>query len=321
MFSTAITPLTDGHKQRSRHMGHNQNIIWGPLQTFSTHNFADTYSSLLKTLCNGDFELPHDEEPIMPTLQEMHRMAAASPASTASFWLLKQELAYRHLYGMDAMHIGKLFVPTVPSKYMREDHLASSGVPGLGGFGESSLTPGEAQARGFEHGHDKKTSIPKSHVIQRAVLKRTCEMQRHGLSDIASTAASPRVDEDAATMENVAAERAENSHAIDAMSTYNQQLISYATTRQYESSVLPGRQLGIELPPSPFSALQQRQSKYDGLLEVDETTTRDFVEIVEQEPAAHIAREQRKASAEHRRPLSAYSQIPLTGNSLTLQPS
>ena len=122
-------------------------------------------------------------------------------------------------------------------------------------------------------------------------------------------------------MENGAAERAENSHAIGAMSTYNQQLIAYATTRQYESSVLPGRQLGIELPPSPFSALQQRQSKYDGLLEVDGTTTRNIVDIVEQEPAAHIAREQRKASAEHRRPLSAYSQIPLTGNSLTLQPS
>ena len=105
------------------------------------------------------------------------------------------------------------------------------------------------------------------------------------------------------------------------MTTYNQQLIAYATTRQYESSVLPGRQLGIDLPPSPFSALQQRQSKYDGLLEIDETTRRDFVEIVEEEPAAHIAREQRRASAEHRRPLNTYSQLPLTGNSLTIQVS
>ena len=89
MFSTAVTPLTDGHKQRLRHMGHNQNIIWGPLQTFSTHNFADTYCVLLNMLCTGDFELPQDEEPVMPTLQEMHRMAAASTASTPTLWLLK----------------------------------------------------------------------------------------------------------------------------------------------------------------------------------------------------------------------------------------
>ena len=195
MFSTAITPLTDGHKQRLRHTGHNQNIIWGPLQTFSTHNFADSYSALLKMLCTGNFELPQDEEPVMPTLQEMHRMAAASPASTASLWLLKQELAYRHFYGMDSMHIGKLFVPTLPSKYMREDHLASSGAPGLGGFGESSLTPGEAQARVFEHGHDRKTSISKSHDVQQTLLKRACEMQRHEPCDPASSVASPRANE------------------------------------------------------------------------------------------------------------------------------
>jgi hypothetical protein len=190
------------------------------------------------------------------------------------------------------------------------------------------LTPGEAQARGFEHGHDKKTSIPKSHVIQQSVLKRACEMQRHGPPEIASSVASPRADETtqaAATTENGAAtpraEHVGNAHANDLITTYNQQLIAYATTRQYESSVLPGRQLGIELPPSPFSALQQRQSKYDGLLEVDETTVRDLVEIIEQEPATHIAREQRQASAEHRRPLNTYSQVPLTGNSLTMQPA
>ena len=114
-------------------------------------------------------------------------------------------------------------------------------------------------------------------------------MQWHGPSTIASSVASPRAGkaiQAAAPMENGAAspraEHAENSHGIDPMITYNQQLIAHATTRQYESSVLPGKQMGIELPPSPFTALQQRQSKYDGLLEVDETTKRDFVEIVGQ---------------------------------------
>ena len=69
-----------------------------------------------------------------------------------------------------------------------------------------------------------------------------------------------------------------------------------------------------------FSTLQQPQSKCDGLFKEDEQTRRDFVEIVEQEPAAHIAREQRQAAAEHRRPLNPYSQVPRTGNSVTLLP-
>ena len=123
-------------------------------------------------------------------------------------------------------------------------------------------------------------------------------MHRQGLAERVSSAALPRSDDvtqaAAAVDGDAATPRAEHA-GNDFMTTYNQQLIAYATTRQYESSVLPGRQLGIDLPPSPFSALQQRQSKYDGLLEIDETTRRDFVEIVEEEPAAHIARERRRA--------------------------
>ena len=158
MFSTATVPLTDGHKMRLRHTGHAMNIVFGPLTTFSTHNFPDTYSPLLRALCQGHGEMSTDEEPTMPTLQEMHRMSAASPASTASLWLLRQELAYRHFYGMDSMDIGKHYMRQCDISALREDHLASSGTAGLSGFGESSLCPGEAQQRGFEHGHDKKTS-------------------------------------------------------------------------------------------------------------------------------------------------------------------
>ena len=161
MFSAATVPLTDGYKMRLRHIGHAMNIIFGPLTTFSTHNFADTYSPLLRVLCEGRGGMPTEEEPAMPTLQEMHRMTAASPASTASFWLLRQELAYRHFYGMDRMNIGNHFLRSCDDTFLREDHLASSGTAGLSGFGESSLCPGEAQARGFEHGHDKKRPSPK----------------------------------------------------------------------------------------------------------------------------------------------------------------
>ena len=83
MFSTATVPLTDGYKMRLRHTGHAMNILWGPLGTFSTHNFPDTYNPLMKLLYDGQGQMPEEEEPTMPTLQEMHRMGAASHASTA----------------------------------------------------------------------------------------------------------------------------------------------------------------------------------------------------------------------------------------------
>ena len=65
---------------------------------------------------------------------------------TAKFWLLRMELAYRHLYDMDTIHIGRHHIATVDSKFNREDHLASLGTPGVSEFAESSLAPGEAQA-------------------------------------------------------------------------------------------------------------------------------------------------------------------------------
>ena len=302
MFSTATVPLTDGHKMRLRHIGHAMNIIFGPLTTFSTHNFPDTYSPLLRALCEGA-EMPTEEEPTMPTLQEMHRMSAASPASTASLWLLRQQLAYRHFYGMDHVHIGKHYLRTCDVVALREDNLASSGTAGLAGFGESSLCPGEAQQRGFEHGHDKKTSIPKGHYLQYEDLKSLCQTCKLvGDSDAPPLATT-------------------ESTMLATMEKYNQRLIPYVISRQYESSVLPGRQTGIALPDSPFSARQQRQSRYDGEYEINNTTKRDLVPVVEEEPGAHIAREARRAAAGQRPPANAFSQVPLTGNSLTLLPA
>jgi hypothetical protein len=125
-----------------------------------------TSSPLLRAPCEGHGDMPQEEEQTMPTLQEMHRMTAASPASTASFWLLKQELAFRHFYCTDQIDIGAHYLQSVDNNHSREDDLASSGTIGISGFSESSLCPGEAQARGFEHGHDKKTSVPKGHHIQ-----------------------------------------------------------------------------------------------------------------------------------------------------------
>ena len=311
MFSTANVALTDGYKMRLRHVGHAMNIVWGPLTRFSTHNFADTYSPLVSLLHDGEGSLREDEEPEMPTLQAMHRKSAASPASTADFWLLRMELAYRHFYGMDKAHIGRRHLHAQPNQFHREDHLASSGTPGLMGITESSLAPGESQGRGFEHCHEKSTSYPKGHLIQRDILQTAaaCERAREARGQ-------PRPEECCSAADTAAPALA------PAMALYNEQLVEYITTRHYESSVLPGRQLGVTLPAAPFSALQQRQSRYDGQMEPDGVTQRDLVDVVDAEPPAHVAREQRAAAAAERREIrSPYSQVPLTGCSVTLMPS
>ena len=222
MFSTATVPLTDGYKMRLRHMGHAMNIVFGPLTSFSTHNFPDTYSHLSRALFESHGQMPIEEEPTMPTLQEMHRLTAASPASTASFWLLRQALAFTHLYGMDMMHIGKLHLRTGDDKYFREDNLASSGVAGISGFAESSLVPGEAQGRGFEHGHDKKTSIPKGHVVQHAELRNLCQQTSDSLN---------ACDSDAPPLAST------ETKMLSAMENYNKRLIPYVTSRQHGSHV------------------------------------------------------------------------------------
>ena len=40
---------------------------------------------------------------------------------------------------------------------------------------------------------------------------------------------------------------------LSAMKNHNQMLIEFVTSRLYESSILPGRQAGINLPDSPLS--------------------------------------------------------------------
>ena len=232
---------------------------------------------------------------------------------------------------MDRMHIGKHFLTATDDLHIREDHLASSGTAGLSGFGESSLCPGEAQARGFEHGHDKKTSIPKGYHMQYQDLKSLClqsgepttapdpdEPSPDGSGAIPPATQHPsgaNASSDAPPLAN------KEAQMLSAMENYNQRLIPYVTSRQYESSILPGRQVGLDLPPSPFSARQQQQSRYDGQYEVDNATPRELVPIVDAESGAHIAREARRAAVGARPAVNAYSQVPLTGNSLTLLPA
>ena len=85
-FQTANIPLTQGYKMSLRQLGFALNLYDGPLSTFLTSNFADTYSPITVILMNGAGEPLGkrevnllDNEPCMPTLQAMHRALAKHP--------------------------------------------------------------------------------------------------------------------------------------------------------------------------------------------------------------------------------------------------
>ena len=85
LISTKDVPLTDGYKRNLRHEGHNLNVMFGSLTVFTTFNFADNYTPLLFTLCNGS-ECMGDitcdlsaGQPEMPSLHRMHQLIAESP--------------------------------------------------------------------------------------------------------------------------------------------------------------------------------------------------------------------------------------------------
>ena len=191
------------------------------------------------------------------------------------------ELAYRHFYSMDAVRIGRRRLAA--SLHLREDHLATSGTVGLAGLGESSLAPGEGQGRGFEHAHIRNTAYPKCYLIQRGIL-RAASTSRGARAAFQKVEARDRADTpvDAATpdradtpVEGATHEAAKKSDADEPMEDaspaaaadaakptlspaavrYNEALIQHTATRQYESSGLPGRQLGLHLAPSTVHAL------------------------------------------------------------------
>ena len=174
LISTKDVPLTDGYKRSLRHEGHNLNVTEGALVVFATFNFADTYSPVLFRLVQeglypGSAAPPAleikcdltDDAPDMPSLQQMHQLIAESPRAQAKFFLLMDDIADVYFMGMDFSFVGRHHVQQSFHHKFREDTLASTAIPSLGGYGVAELEPFESQARGFEHGHRKKYSIPK----------------------------------------------------------------------------------------------------------------------------------------------------------------
>ena len=305
-FSTATVPLTDGNKMRLHHHGCGMNQIFGPLTVFHTHNYADNYSpEILKLLCSELSVTDYVQNIEMPTLQQMHQKTASSPRSTYKLFILLEELSYRHLYRVDQAWLGNFRLSSVNSFNDREDDFASNGLRGLADFVTALFKCIEAQARGFAHGHGKIHSIPDGV---------TGLMQC--LEDVTAEITALQADSSGLHPTDELVDSVVTKHT----EKYNQKLIASVTTRQYESSTLTAKQLGHELPDSPFSEKQRRQSRYDGGLEEDAVTTRTLVPIRPAELPAHIARDRRRLQFEHQQCRNEYKEVSLTGCQLCISP-
>ena len=288
LFSTANVPLTEGYKVRLRHLGHSYNYCFGPMSVFCTHNYSDTQNPLMhECVSPGSSDLSL-EKPTLPPLQKMHELVAAHPACTAKFFMLMEELNFRHLYGIDSMKLGRHNIPKTLMQFSQEDDFATSGVPGLAGFATAAFEPLEAQGRGFQHGHRKVCGLPSPlPELQEDILVHSTNM---------------------------------DDELPDKISAHNQSVISKVPTLQYEDATLPGKQLGITMAPEPFTALQQRQCKFDGGLEPDQSTKRLLLPIVPKEPLSHIKLETTLAE-QHQRPLkNIFREVPLTGSEISVLP-
>jgi len=196
------------------------------------------------------------------------------------------DIADIYFMGMDFSFIGRHHVQQSFHHRNREDQLASTAMPSLGGFGVAELEPFESQERGFEHGHRKKYAIPKSNereVIEKFTRKNETELLSH-------------------------------------FEQLKVALIRCAETLQYEASTLPAKQMGQIVPPEKFTEKQQKQSRLDGGIELD-GSHRQLLPVTAPELLGHHVLEKRKAHAEGREAVSMYSQASLKGCHQSLMPS
>ena len=113
-------------------------------------------------------------------------MIARSPRAQAKFFLLMDDIVDVYLMGMDQSFVGRHHVQQSFHHKYREDQLASTAIPSLGGYGVAELEPFESQARGFEHGHRKKYAIPKTREREIVELFRDRDPVRRPENCIAS---------------------------------------------------------------------------------------------------------------------------------------
>ena len=303
-FQTANIPLTPGYKASLRHFGHTLNVYDGPLSIFLTTNFADTYSPITAILMDGAGEPMGkrvvnllDNAPAMPTLQAMHRALAKHPMLQARLFLLLDELVHTELLCMAAFIGTRVMADTSTQRGsrgpLREDDFAATCQIGLAQFPRAALKPLEAQGRGFAHGHEKITSVPRMRAARLKQLFTAVATERGGEDELARWCKRAR-----------------------------EELLRAACSLQYDSAILSGAQLQVDLLPEPFSKVQQRRSRFDGEVEEmdDNAPLRAEIKTTAPEPNGHIRAEAEKATAEQRPQCRAYQDLPLTGAFQSLMP-
>ena len=288
LLSSSNVPGTEGNKTMQRYEGYALTLWYGPAVLFKTFNYAEHYSPIMYTLDAGPAPGPGTgampykllkDEPDMPTLAEMTRIAVTNPRAQAKFFLHMEELSFRYICGFDELHIGRTHLAQQTDG--REDDAAGSLQAGLVPVAAAAMAPGEHQGRGFMHAHAK------LHSKVRGTTRR-------GLTEM---------------MEMT------DQQASDAGHRSREALLKAACTVQYDSSVTVANQLNIKVPPEIFTAKQQRQSRMDGGEEMN-GTQREFLPVNEEEVKIHIAREKQAARAQNRRPLiasSAFKELSLKG--------
>ena len=292
LLSTSDVPGTEGRKTTLRFDGHGNNLLFGAATFFNTPNFADTCNPLILQLHEGPGQrmdmrsrsaaqpaVPPEitrAEPKMPSLERMHQIGAKDPRAQAKFFILMTELHYRFVIGLERLHIGRLTL--AQPRVPVHDEVAASLQPCVTPGTTDVQAPFEAQGRGFEHGHGKGHGIVGS----------TMRWLRKSVVDGLPTAAQK----------------------------LRQAALSMAETIQYESARESGKQMDVhDIPPEPFTMKQQRQTRMDGG-EDEDGSLREYVEIGPPVVQPHIEREQDRAAAQNRTPLTgsaAYRDLPLTG--------
>ncbi|MDA8609367.1 hypothetical protein N9L19_00470 [bacterium] len=300
LLSTSDVPSSERRKTQLRYNGHGHHLLFGASSFFVTPNFADTYNPLVlqhhegpgrnnhlsiggASQPAGGASQPAEEitrvAPRMPSLERMHQIVAADPRAQATFGILMLELHYRYIHGAERLQIGRsIFArPHLPV----HDEVAASLQPCVSPGTADVQAPFEAQGRGFFHGHGKGHSIigPTMKWLRAAVAS--------ALGGLANAARKLR-----------------------------EALLATACTMQYEAAKESARQLGVDdIPPEPFTAKQQRQSRMDGG-EDEDGSMREYVQLAPPVEQPHITKERARAAAENRTPMlgsAAYRKLCLTG--------
>ena len=197
----------------------------------------------------------------------------------------------------------------------REDDVASDGLRGLADFTSTLFKCNESQARGSALGHSKVHSSAWKD-LQQSLKRRTAELGKTYSSATGLLQCLKRLTAEINKLQEFSSGLHPTDELVERIvtnytETYNQDLIASASTRQYDSSTLTAKQLGVNVPDAPFNEQQQHQSRIDRGIEDDRVTKRTFVAVRQAELPAHITPDRRKLQFEEQLCRHEYKELSL----------